>query len=168
MGTFSAAPVAVSNGLFNVQLDFGANAFTGAPRWLEISVNLFGSDMVPITLAPRQRVTAAPHALYANRAGSLAAGSNAPIVFSLDGRAALRLEPNSGDAPNIVGGYPANQVAPGVTGGFIGGGGLNDGSEGNYPNRVTADYGVTYALFGLPALGAGAVLLMNARMRRHA
>ena len=33
---------------------------------------------------------------------------------------------------------------------------------------VTADYGVTYALFGLPALGAGAVLLMNARMRRHA
>src|SRR4030095_13910534 len=39
----TVAPVMISNGLFTVWLDFGSNAFMGAPRWLEITVNLFGS-----------------------------------------------------------------------------------------------------------------------------
>ena len=30
---------AISNGLFKVTLDFGAEAFTGEPRWLEVRVN---------------------------------------------------------------------------------------------------------------------------------
>src|SRR5215470_7075261 len=32
----------VANGQFNVVLDFGVNVFTGAPRWLEISVRPAG------------------------------------------------------------------------------------------------------------------------------
>jgi hypothetical protein len=54
------APVPVTNGLFTVSLDFGASAFSGAPRWLEITLNLYGSDMVPTTLSPRQPITATP------------------------------------------------------------------------------------------------------------
>src|SRR6185369_8131211 len=31
--------VAVSNGVFTVELDFGTNGFTGSVRWLEIAIN---------------------------------------------------------------------------------------------------------------------------------
>src|SRR6187402_2823956 len=37
----TVAPITVTNGLFVAQLDFGAAAFDGSPRWLEIAVNLF-------------------------------------------------------------------------------------------------------------------------------
>ncbi len=48
--------LAVADGLFTVQLDFGASAFDNAPRWLEISVN--GGE-----LTPRQPITRAPYAI---------------------------------------------------------------------------------------------------------
>ena len=50
--------VNVEDGLFQVELDFGADAFDGAPRFLEIGVN-------GIVLSQRQGVTATPMALYA-------------------------------------------------------------------------------------------------------
>src|SRR5262245_24243416 len=50
----NAAPVAVSNGLFTVLLDYETAPFNGSPRWLEITLSIFGSDMVPTTLHPRQ------------------------------------------------------------------------------------------------------------------
>ncbi|GMU36706.1 MAG: tail fiber domain-containing protein [Phycisphaerae bacterium] len=49
-------PVSVAEGLFAVQLDFGAAAFSGDERWLEIAVE-------GTTLSPRQLLTAAPYAL---------------------------------------------------------------------------------------------------------
>jgi hypothetical protein len=50
----TVAPVPVSNELFTATLDFGASAFMGADRWLEIVVTVFGSDQPVVTLAPRQ------------------------------------------------------------------------------------------------------------------
>ena len=35
-GPITNGPVAISNGLFSVQLDFGPGQFTGPPRWLQI------------------------------------------------------------------------------------------------------------------------------------
>jgi hypothetical protein len=55
--------VVVSGGLFTVQLDFGASAFSGSARWLEIAVKC-ASDSVFTTLTPRQPLTAAPYSLY--------------------------------------------------------------------------------------------------------
>ncbi|MFH1747891.1 MAG: hypothetical protein ABIG44_12725 [Planctomycetota bacterium] len=55
----------VSDGLFTVQLDFGATAFTNEARWLEVAVRPWDSNDPHIVLAPRQPVTAAPVALYA-------------------------------------------------------------------------------------------------------
>jgi hypothetical protein len=51
-----------ANGLFTVNLDFGAGAFNGSARWLDITVQS-GVDAEPLT--PRVQVLAAPYALYA-------------------------------------------------------------------------------------------------------
>jgi hypothetical protein len=66
--TVSREHVAVTDGVFTVELDFGGGAFTGDARWLEIGVRE-GSSTGPYTpLAPRQAFTAAPYALHALRA----------------------------------------------------------------------------------------------------
>lgn len=55
--------VVVSNGTFTVQLDFGAGAFNGEARWLEITLRA-GTNAFT-TLNPRQPVTATPYAISA-------------------------------------------------------------------------------------------------------
>ena len=66
LGTQTKTGVSVTNGLFTVQLDFGANAFQGNARWLQIAVKCAG-DTDYITLSLRQALTAAPYSLYAAR-----------------------------------------------------------------------------------------------------
>ncbi len=64
-GDFPVDDWPVSDGVFTVQLDFGAAAFGSDARWLEVAVRP-GADVNPHTdLSPRQPVTAAPVALYA-------------------------------------------------------------------------------------------------------
>lgn len=59
-GTFLRAveieEVEVTNGLFHVDLDFGAGMFNGQARWLQISVEGF-------SLAPRQPLTPVPYSI---------------------------------------------------------------------------------------------------------
>lgn len=59
--------VVVSNGTFNVLLDFGAGAFPGADRFLEISVRPTGAGNFT-TLTPRQQITPTPYALKSTSA----------------------------------------------------------------------------------------------------
>jgi len=66
--TSSATPV--SNGLFTVTLDFGAGVFTGASRWLAISVRTNGSGSF-VLLNPRQPILPAPYAIMANSTSNL-------------------------------------------------------------------------------------------------
>src|SRR5260221_310828 len=71
--------VPVSNGLFVVTLDFGAGAFAGDARWLEISVRTNGgATFTP--LPPRQPLAPTPYALYSPAAGS---ASSATIASSV-------------------------------------------------------------------------------------
>jgi hypothetical protein len=62
--TLSLTSVAVTNGVFAVQLDFGVceSCFNGAARYLEISVRPAGGSTFT-TLAPRQALTASPYAI---------------------------------------------------------------------------------------------------------
>ncbi len=61
-------PVEIVNGLFSMSLDFGADAFDGRPRYLEIELRSPhdpGNQARYTMLGPRQLVTAAPMALHA-------------------------------------------------------------------------------------------------------
>jgi len=60
--------VPLTEGYFTVQLDFGAGAFTGEARWLDISVRCPAGTGDYTQLQPRQQLTAAPYALYATSA----------------------------------------------------------------------------------------------------
>lgn len=66
------ADLPVSNGVFSVVLDFGAAAFDGGDRWLQIGVRPWVDTAPPVPLSPRQRITSAPYAVRAAVAGSLA------------------------------------------------------------------------------------------------
>jgi len=69
VGTAVTLPtVSVTIGLFTVSLNFGAAAFVGDRRWLEVEVKPAGSPAAYVTLAPRQELTAAPNALWALKA----------------------------------------------------------------------------------------------------
>ena len=60
--TVTRTSVAVTNGAFTVQLDFGASAFPGPSRFLETSVRLTGSGSFTL-LSPRQPITSTPYAI---------------------------------------------------------------------------------------------------------
>ncbi|HXF68556.1 MAG TPA: hypothetical protein VNK89_02010, partial [Thermoflexus sp.] len=61
--------VAVSGGYFTIpDLDFGAGAFQGDARWLEVAVRCPAGGGSYTTLSPRQALTAAPYALYSKAA----------------------------------------------------------------------------------------------------
>lgn len=61
----SRAGVVLENGLLVTTLDFGASAFAGEARWLEIAVRPSGQGASFVTLQPRHALLAAPYALYA-------------------------------------------------------------------------------------------------------
>jgi hypothetical protein len=115
--TQSIAAVNISGGLFTAQLngagEFGASAFNGQGRWVQVAVKCAG-DPIFTTLTPRQPLTPAPYAL------------------ALPG---LRTEQNP-ISPNIIGGADANAVAPGTVGATLNGGGAT-----SFFQSVTDDYG---------------------------
>ena len=61
----AASNVGMADGLFTVTLDFGAGAFNGEARWLEIDVRSPAGSGAFTTLSPRQILSATPYALYA-------------------------------------------------------------------------------------------------------
>lgn len=60
--TQTLSAVAVSGGIFTVQLDFGTNAFPGDNRFLEIGVRPAAAGSFT-TLAPRQQISSTPYAI---------------------------------------------------------------------------------------------------------
>jgi hypothetical protein len=66
VGSAITTSVAISDGLFTVNLDFGSGAFTGDARWLGIRVSCPGDG--GYTDLGRQGLTAIPYALYTSSA----------------------------------------------------------------------------------------------------
>src|SRR6266550_3928282 len=67
--------VPVAKGVFTVQLDFGAGAFPGADRYLEVGVRHHGeTTFTPIS--PRQQVISTPYAIRALSAAAADTATN--------------------------------------------------------------------------------------------
>lgn len=86
--TLTVTNVPVSNGLFVLNLDFGAAPFNGEARWLQLLVRTNGAlDFTPLT--PRQQMTPTPYALFSGTAGGLSAGASptftGTVTFSPSG-----------------------------------------------------------------------------------
>lgn len=69
--TLTRSNIAVAEGIFTVELDFG-NQFPGADRFLEIRVRAAGGGAYT-TLSPRQQIASAPYAINAASLGGVAA-----------------------------------------------------------------------------------------------
>jgi hypothetical protein len=94
--TLSDVSVSVTNGTFSVSLDFGAAAFSGTDRYLEIAVRKTAGDSYT-TLTPRQKINSAPYSNKANTAnsapnfsgnltGDVTGTQNATVVTSVGGQ----------------------------------------------------------------------------------
>lgn len=133
-GPETNSPVVVSNGLFTTMLDFGPSVFNGATYWLEIAVRTNGGGGF-ITLSPRQQLTPAPNAIFAENATALANGvaigngmgnmiaPNGPGMLMnsfIGGGTANSILPGSLDSA-VVGGQN-NMIQPDAVYSFIGGG----------------------------------------------
>ncbi len=100
-GANGSPPVDVVEGLFTVELDFGADAFTGEERWLEIQVRVPAGSGLYTTRLPRQPLTATPYALAL------------PALRTVE----------TGGTANVIGGHADNDVPVGLEGVTISGGG---------------------------------------------
>ena len=96
--------VQVTNGVFTVQLDFGAAALPGADRFLEIGIRKSSSDPYT-TLSPRSKITSAPYSvrsLNATRADTLTSACDACIQNS---------QISSVDATKLTGTIPSSAIS---------------------------------------------------------
>jgi len=143
--TLTSSPT-LANGLFTVDLDFGAGAFNGSARWLEIIVQAGGS--APETLAPRVQVLPSPYAIYAGAAAKLSGGAwNATVgnyqtytnvmLFMNDGALVLGM---STDGVLVNGGLQVNSGVQANSVEFNGGGSVS-GTGLNFQNGggITSD-----------------------------
>lgn len=83
VGSQLARPnTAVEGGVFTEELDFGAAAFNGASRWLEVEVSPAGANTWTI-IAPRHFLASAPYAMRATKAGTADTATSATTATSV-------------------------------------------------------------------------------------
>jgi len=148
--TQSKEDVVVTNGLFTVDLDFGASAFNGDARWVEIAVRAGASTGVHTVLSPRQAVSPAPYALFAKAAGGIAVPFAATGTLAGSGTTGLFTVTQTGTGVAIAGNRTSTDAAvfPGVLGTNSGAGAGVQG-ESTYTGAGVGVRGI--------AVGAGSV-----------
>ena len=126
-GSVVGAPVAivgatVTDGLFTADLDFGATAFNGSPRWLQIEVRTPSNGGAgPYTpLAQRQPVNPTPYAMHAAIAGLV---PDAALTGAYTSAVSMTNASNAfaGNGSGLVG-LNASNITAGTLGGTLLGG----------------------------------------------
>ncbi len=106
-----------------------------------------GSGLAGVNAAALNGLSASNFWQTAGNAGTtpgvnfLGTTDNHALEMHVNGLRALRLEPNSSGAPNVIGGAPVNYVSNSVVGATIAGGGATSYSGSTYSNSVTATFG---------------------------
>ena len=160
--------VSVSNGLFTVSIDFGAQ-FVGFARWLETSVTCPSGGSFT-TLTPRQRMSPAPNAIYAENASVKSDGATVTGNGTADAPLALQnplgLLQNSSTATitgtnfglgagvygNGAGGYGVYGVSA-LSVGVFGDSSNSNGVQGHTTNGAAAGVGGVNDSFGAGVYG---------------
>src|SRR5213082_2226178 len=96
--------VQVTNGVFTVQLDFGAAALPGADRFLEIGIRRNSTDPYTV-LAPRSKITSSPYAIRSLKA--MSADSLSTTCVGCIQSAQI----NSVDASKLTGTIPSSAIS---------------------------------------------------------
>lgn len=84
--------VAIVDGLFNAEVNFGPGVFTGAQLWVEIDSRPAGGGAY-VTLAPRQRLNATPFSAYALAANTAASATTATTATTANNALNLNSQP---------------------------------------------------------------------------
>lgn len=166
--TVSLTNINVSSGIFTVTLDFGASAFPGANRFLEINVRLAGGGAFT-TLNPRQPVTSTPYAIQSLNAANAANAANATNATtatnfsgSLSGdvtgtQAATALASNAVTTPKIADANVTDAKIASVSGGKITGtipvAGVPAGSGNYIQNGTTQQASSNFNISGNGVIG---------------
>jgi hypothetical protein len=102
-------------------------------------------------------------------ANFLGTADNQPFELKVNGQRALRIEPNTNGAPNVIGGSLLNVIDPGVIGATIGGGGAANVQGLTAWNQISSGFGVigggygnsiqanTTGGFGFATIGGGSL-----------
>lgn len=144
----NAATAAIANGLAASTVSAGQINTPGAPGTGQI-LAYNGTNLVWTNASAAAAAwTLSGNAGTTAGANFLGTTDNQPLELKANGLRAMRLEPNTNGAPNVIGGGVNNYVQPGVVGGTIGGGGATNYSTGvlgiglNASNSIRSDFGV--------------------------
>lgn len=170
--TVTNSAVQITNGIFTVNLDFGANAFPGASRFLQISVFSPATNAF-VTLTPRQQFTSAPYAIKSLNAVTADVATNTnnlggipanQFVQTNDLRLNDSRDPNAGSG-NYVQNRTTEQASTnfnisgnGTAGGILMGNVVSAATQFNIGlSRVLSNYGTNnlFAGFGAGAANTG-------------
>src|SRR5207249_8464707 len=132
-GTYSSA----------VTFNNAANSFTGSGAGLTSlnASNLSSGAVPPAALGNAWKTTGNSGTTPGSQ--FIGTSDNQPLEFKVNGARALRIEPNSSGAPNLIGGAPRNFVAAGVGGATIAGGGAANQFGSPPANPVVAEFGAS-------------------------
>lgn len=157
--TLSRPNVTLINGLFSTQLDFGAAAFDGGDRFIEIGARrAAGAGEVPnafVVLGPRQQILTAPYAVRSLRATG---ADNTDNLGGINAGGFIQ-NPTPNASPQ-----PANISITGD--GFFGGGGVFRGGiavsgTSSEPDPLHANFIVAGRLRGGESIESDAAVIVN-------
>ena len=115
--------VNVANGLFTVAIDFGGSGFSGSASWLETAVTCPSGGSFT-TLSPRQAMTPAPNAVFAENAATNSDGTtivgNGTPVSKLSVAVPLTLQQTSSIATFYAANFGSAQGVAGFSAGYYG------------------------------------------------